>query len=207
MLLSTGEDLAVFMKELQSETDRGLPLVAAALIDDLLSETLRGFFIENGSADKVLKGASAPVGTMSARLSLCHALGLVDDFERFEIELIRKVRNRFAHAKHGLSFGDASIQGYCSSFASPMPGGGIYPEHTPRFRLINATVCVVLRLYHRADWVALERRAPKIWVDPDFSRWRSTDNELPPEGEVVLGLHPDQLVVTKYGKKQDVREE
>ena len=75
MLLSTGEDLAVFMKELQSETDRGLPLVAAALIDDLLSETLRSFFIENGSADKILKGASAPIGTMSARLNLCHALG------------------------------------------------------------------------------------------------------------------------------------
>ena len=200
MLLSTGEDLAVFMKELQSETDRGLPLVAAALIDDLLSETLRSFFIENGSADKILKGASAPIGTMSARLNLCHALGFIDDYEKSEIELIRKIRNRFAHAKHGLSFGDASIQGYCSSFISSMPGGGIYPEHTPRFRLVNATVCVVLRLYHRADWVVLERREQKVWVDPDLTRWRDVKDEPPPGDCVVLSPHPDQLYTTGVRK-------
>lgn len=203
MLLSTAEDLASFTQELQKETDRGLPLVAAALIDELLSDTLRCFFIENGSSDKLLKGASAPISTMSARLNLCHALGLIDDYEKSETELIRKVRNRFAHARHGLSFNDATIAGICSSFSSPIPDGDAYPVRTPRFRLTNATICVVLRLYHRADWVALERREPKVWVKPDFTRWRSTEAELPSEGEVVLGLHPQQIAPMKYGEKAE----
>lgn len=45
MLLSTAQDLAKFIEELKRETDRGLPLVAAALIDDRLTETLRAFFV------------------------------------------------------------------------------------------------------------------------------------------------------------------
>jgi hypothetical protein len=203
MLLSTAEDLAIFTKELQKETDRGLPLVAAALIDELLSDTLRSFFIDNSTHEKLLNGATAPIGTMSARLNLCHALGLIDDYEKSEAELIRKVRNRFAHARHGLSFGDDAIKGLCSSFSSPLPEGDAYPAHTPRFRLINATICVVLRLYHRADWVALERRNSKVWVEPDFTRWRSTEKEPPSKGEVVLGLHPQQVSPIRYGTKSE----
>ncbi|WP_416549244.1 hypothetical protein [Phaeobacter sp. JH18-5] len=181
---------------MQKETDRGLPLVAAALIDDLLLRTLSSFFVENGSSDKLLKGASAPVGTLSARVNLCHALGLIDDYEKSEIELIRKIRNRFAHARHGLTFADKSMQGLCASFTSPLPEGIDYPVHTSRFRLVNATVCIVLRLYHRADWVELERREAKVWVEPDFTRWRSTESEPPEQGQVVLGVAPK-----KSGKK------
>lgn len=203
MLLSTAEDLAIFTQELQKETDRGLPLVAAALIDELLSDTLRSFFIDNSTHDKLLNGATAPIGTMSARVNLCHALGLIDDYEKAEAELIRKVRNRFAHARHGLSFGDDAIKGLCSSFSSPLPEGDANPAHTPRFRLINATICVVLRLYHRADWVALERRKSKVWVEPDFTRWRSTEEEPPSKGEVVLGLHPQQVSPIRYGTKPE----
>lgn len=193
MLLSTAEDIGAFAAELQRETDRGLPLVAAALIDELLKRTLHSFFIENSSAGKLLDGAMAPVGTMSARLNLCHALGLIDDYEKAETELIRKIRNDFAHARHGLSLDDESIRGRCLSLTSPMPDGELYPTNEPRFRLVNATMCVVLRLYHRPEWVALERRKEKVWVDPDFTRWRSTEREPPEDGQVVLGLHPAQL--------------
>ena len=39
------KDLSQFLGELQTETDRGLPLVAAALIDEKLLEALQGFFV------------------------------------------------------------------------------------------------------------------------------------------------------------------
>lgn len=201
MLLSTANDLAAFTQELQQETDRGLPLVAAALIDELLAGTLRSFFVQDRSVETLLNGATAPLGTLSARSQLCHALGLIDDYEKSEIELLRKIRNRFAHTRHGLTFDDASINGLCTSFSSPLPEGEAFIKPTARFRLINATVCIVLRLYHRADWVALERRHSKIWVEPDFTRWRSTKTERPPKGEVVLGLHPSQVAAIERAGK------
>ncbi len=44
-----------------------------------------------------------------------------------------------------------------------------------RFRFINATVLLTLSLFYRAEWVAKEKRAPKIWGDPEMSDWRHKD--------------------------------
>lgn len=186
MLLSTAEDLAKFVVELKRETDRGLPLVGAALIDDRLTETLRSFFCESPSASKLIDDANAPLGTFSSRTEMCFALGLIDEYEYTEIGLIRKVRNEFAHAKHGITFSSPRVQGLCSSLKSDLPQGAEYPLQDPRFRFTNAVVCLALRLYHRPEWVALERRKSKVWVDPEATKWRSMEDGLPPPGIPVM---------------------
>ncbi len=186
MRLDHAEDLAKFVEELKRETDRGLPLVGAALIDEKLLETLQAFFIEGKSSNKLLTEGNAPLGTFSSRIEACYALGLIDEFEYQEIGLIRKVRNEFAHSKHGLSFQTEKIKGYCTSFKSDLPQGAGYPINDPRFRFMNAVVCVVLRLYYRAAWVQKERREQKTWVTADATRWRSIEEEKPPEGVPVM---------------------
>lgn len=126
MLLEQAEDLAKFVEELKRETDRGLPLVGAALIDEKLLETLEAFACPERSMGKLLNEGTAPLGTFSARTELCYALGLIDDFEHREISLVRKVRNEFAHAKHGTSFKTEKIAGLCSSLNSGLPKGENY---------------------------------------------------------------------------------
>jgi len=186
MRLDHAEDLAKFVDELKRETDRGLPLVGAALIDEKLLETLQAFFVEGKSSNKLLTEGNAPLGTFSSRIEACYALGLIDEFEYQEIGLIRKIRNEFAHSKHGLSFQSEKIKGYCTSFKSDLPQGSGYPINEPRFRFMNAVVCVVLRLYYRAAWVQKERREAKSWVTADATRWRSIEEEKPPEGVPVM---------------------
>ncbi len=186
MRLDQAEDLAQFVEELKRETDRGLPLVGAALIDEKLLETLQSFFCNDKSSEKLLSDGSAPLGTFSSRIELCFALGLIDEFEYREISLLRKVRNEFAHAKHGTSFQTEKIKGFCSTLKSDLPEGGGYPTNDPRFRLTNAIVCLALRLYYRPDWVKKERREPKTWVTVDEVSWRRIEDEKPPEGTPVI---------------------
>lgn len=189
MLLEHAEDLSAFLSELQRETDRGLPLVGAALIDEKLLRTLEAFFVKSGKcAERLLNSGNAPLSTFSARADACHALGLIDDFEYSEIVLIRKIRNEFAHSKHGTSFASDRISGLCTSLKSPLPEGGPYDTGSARFMLTNAILCVALRLYYRPEWVEKERREPKKWV-PD-SRWYDTNKNPPPEGVGFIGLHP-----------------
>ncbi|WP_152048821.1 MltR family transcriptional regulator [Aureimonas psammosilenae] len=192
MLLSTAEDLANFVSELKRESDRGLALVSAALIDDKLGDTLKSLCCENRSTAKLLDDGNAPLGTFSSRIELCFALGLIDEFEYAEIGILRKVRNEFAHAKHGISFKSARIQGLCSSLKSDLPEGGDYPLTDPRFRFMNSSVSIALRLYHRPEWVALERRQPKEWLSREASKWRSFKDAAPPEGlpVMVIGRSP-----------------
>ncbi len=186
MLLSTAEDLAKFVDELNRETDRGLPLVATSLIDHLLQETLRAFFCENKSVAFLIDDGNAPLGTFSARIHACYALGLIDEFEWREVTLLRKVRNLFAHSKHGFDFQDATVDGICSSLKSDLPKDAGYPVSSARFRFMNASVCIVLRLYHRADWVTLERRKPREWVPAQQVTWRSIKDEPPPSDTPVM---------------------
>lgn len=188
MLPPTAEDLAAFVTELRQESDRGLALVGCALIDDGSARRCEHSFGETPSSGRLLDEGNAPLGTLSARADACFALGLIDEQEHAEIALLRKVRNEFAHAKHGVSFAFARVSGLCSSLTSDLPEGADYPLQDPRFRFTNATVSIVLRLYHRPDWVVLERRPAKAWVDADATRWRSMESEPPPSDAPTVAM-------------------
>lgn len=182
------KDLSQFLGELQSETDRGLPLVAAALLDEKLLESLQSFLCEGKASERLLMEGNAPLGAFSARIDACFALGLIDEFEYQELSLLRKVRNEFAHARHGLTFRDRKIEGLCATFKAELPEGielGAVPART---RFTYAAIGLVMRLFYRGAWVAKERRAVRTWVSPDDARWRSVDKELPPEGVPVLAI-------------------
>jgi mannitol operon repressor len=182
------EDLGRFLRELQTESDRGLALVAASVLDDKLRGVLASFFVEGNAASSLLDSGNAPLGTLSARADACLALGLIDDVEHAEITLVRKVRNEFAHGLHGTTFQTEPIRGYCSSLKSDLPEGAGHPTSNARFRFINSVVSLVSRLYYRSEWVARERRMSREWVSADLVRWRSFENEKPPEGAPVMGI-------------------
>lgn len=188
MRLKDAEDLARFVEELKRESDRGLPLVGAALIDDRLAETLRSFFVDLKVSRRLIDDANAPLGTLSARAQACLALALIDEREYSEIELVRKVRNEFAHAKHGITFDSEKVASFCANLQSDLPMGADYPINDPRFRFTNAIVCLVLRLYYRPEWVAQERRMPKVWMPHDATKWRLVADEPPPSGVPIIGL-------------------
>lgn len=193
------EDLANFLGELQAETDRGLPLVAAALIDEKLLETLQAFLCHGPAASRMLTERNAPLATFSSRADACLALGLIEDGEYAEISLIRKVRNEFAHARHGLSFADQRIEGLCGSLTVSLPtANGV--KISGRTRFIHATLDIVLRLLYRPQWVARERRQTRRWIDPDEMRWRTMDEPIPPGRTVVFrsnaGLRLGELPTT-----------
>lgn len=187
MRLDHAEDLARFVDELKKETDRGLPLVGIALIDEKLRDTLEAFFVSNKSTKKLLDEPNSPLGTFSARIDACYALGLINEYEYQEINLLRKVRNEFAHAKHGVSFKSDKILGLCSSLTSSLPEGSGFPLSDSRFRFTNAVVCIVLRLYYRPDWVQLEKREIKEYNNND-GKWISVKDQHPPEGIPIIAM-------------------
>lgn len=187
-------DFSRFLGELQAESDRGLPLVAAALIDEKLCETLKGFFCEGKAADRLLVEGNAPLSSFSSRIDACYALGLIDDFEYLEIGLIRKIRNEFAHARHGLTFSDKLVESLAANFRTPMPEGLDPNANIARAHFTYAAVEMVLRLFYRGKWVAIERRQSRVWVTPEQVRWRWTDRDgPPPEGVAVVTINQGQV--------------
>lgn len=99
---------------LENESERGVALVACGIMEQLLEELLRAKLVSNAGTDRLLKGPNAPLGTLSARIDACHALGLISDIERHNLEILRRIRNDFAH-KPRVSFADDSIADRCAN--------------------------------------------------------------------------------------------
>jgi mannitol operon repressor len=160
------KDFSAFLREFQSETDRGAALVGAAMIDQKLADTLRSFFVVGKTVKTVtelLDSGTAPLGTFSARIKAAYALGLIDDVELTECDLIRKIRNEFAHTIHGTTFAEPKIMTLCDRLQSDVPGGRETFKDNPRGMFINAVILTVMCLTYRAEWVAKEKRTTKSW--------------------------------------------
>jgi mannitol operon repressor len=157
------QDFSAFLREFQNETDRGAALVGAAMIDDRLEETLRAFMVSNKAADSLFDGGNAPLGTFSSRIDAAFGLGLVDAHEHRECHVIRRVRNEFAHRKHGVTFADEKISALCATLQSDLPGGRESFQGKPRHVFVNAVVLITMALTYRAEWVQNEKRVTRSW--------------------------------------------
>jgi DNA-binding MltR family transcriptional regulator len=97
-------------KILVAESDRGCALFGACILDDELELLLRSLFRSEYIAlkdhiDPLFKG-DAVLATFSSRIKLAFALGLITHKVFKTLNLIRKIRNDFAHTTGLLDFDD-----------------------------------------------------------------------------------------------------
>ena len=98
-------DWRPFTVELEQQTPRGAAIVAAAVLEDLLALVIQRRLIELSSKrTEALFGKMAPLSTFSAKIEMGFALGLYGEDGRAYLDLIRDVRNKFAHKFDPLTF-------------------------------------------------------------------------------------------------------
>ena len=90
-------DLSRFLSLYNSETDRGAALTACAHFDTLLERILNANLLPGKQTNELIAGFSAPLGSFSARISMCRALALLESHECDELTVMRRIRNKFGH--------------------------------------------------------------------------------------------------------------
>jgi DNA-binding MltR family transcriptional regulator len=97
-------------KMLLKESDRGCAIFGASILDDELEFLLRAYFRDDPKAVKdtinSLFNGEAPLATFSSRIKLAFALNLITRTMQSRIDIIRKLRNDFAHESGPLDFND-----------------------------------------------------------------------------------------------------
>lgn len=151
-----------FLKEFQEETDRGAALVGAALIDERLERLLRSHLIECKQTEVILNGINAPLGSLSARVILAYCLGLITQLEFNEIEVIRRVRNEFAHEVHGLSFKAQKVKYLCHNLKANTPDDKRF-DGDERQLFINSVILTSLSLWYRPEFAAQYKSEEREW--------------------------------------------
>lgn len=99
---------------LMRESDRGCAIFGAAILHDDLETLFRSFFRRDDWSrkrvvDPLFRGY-APLATFSARIQLAHAMRLIPTGTYKKIEIVRRLRNDFAHESGAIDFQDPRCQ-------------------------------------------------------------------------------------------------
>ncbi len=90
-------------ESLHEHDERGLVLTLAALAEDSLGVLLINYLREEKQAKELVEGFNAPLGTFSSRIKAAFSLGLLIKDSYDTLEVLRKIRNEFAHNWTGVS--------------------------------------------------------------------------------------------------------
>jgi mannitol operon repressor len=143
--------------ELKSGTDRGVVLVCAAIIDDLLGRLILSFLVEDRISSELMDPRrDTPLSSFSSRINAAFALGLITREERRDLHTVREIRNDFAH-KLGPSFQSNALKDKCDTLRSRItfrnPG-----SRPPREVFTMATINFVANFAVRRDYFKKTRR-------------------------------------------------
>jgi len=117
-------NLNKFIENLKNESDRGVVLISAELINNCLTSLFEKYLILNKDLrEGILENSLAPLHTFSNKIKMAYSLGLIDKEQYKNLEYVRKIRNKFAHRIFDASFEDDKIIVWCKKIKIPRISG------------------------------------------------------------------------------------
>jgi len=131
--------------------DRATALVLGAILEQglelaILSHCVLGWITTRGSEaneeqKKLFRGGEDGAMTFSIKIRLAYALGVYGPKSRDDLDMMRHIRNFFAHERSHLTFDDPDVVGLCDQlkWIDEFPWGGLVGEKptTPRIRYVE----------------------------------------------------------------------
>jgi mannitol operon repressor len=135
-------------------------LISTGYLEQMLKEILVAFLMKEKVVDELFEGGNAPLGTFSARAKLAFTLGLISEHEFHDIDLIRRIRNEFAHDMKA-SFLNDGVKSRCGKLKHKVPDdkGKVSAEG----QFTSAASGLLLNLVNRSAYVSDARRSYGNW--------------------------------------------
>jgi DNA-binding MltR family transcriptional regulator len=170
---------------LREESDRGCALVATAWIDDSLTELVRSRFVDDRAAADELLDGDTPLATFSAKIKLLYCMGVINKEVKNDLDIIRAIRNLFAHDRDRLGFDTPTIKDRCRNLSviPEVKSLKIVMADEPRDIFTSVSVWLVqffLNLIRTSKRPALDK---KMTIEAYFERIRAGQRRRQKEWE------------------------
>lgn len=130
--------------DFHSESDRGAALLAAGFIENQLTVYLQDRIVDKSLQSKLF-GGMGPLSTFSAKAAFGRAFDFIPKNTFTRLEVIRAVRNHFAHHPLNSNFSTPEVVAAMASMPPINPGEPDLPEWTSRDRYLFA--CALCAAY------------------------------------------------------------
>jgi len=148
-----------FKLALENESERGCVLVATAFLDHILEEVLCTHFSNKSAGDKLVTGFNGPLSTFSSRITAAFALGLLSESEQKQLDVVRRIRNDFAHTFANVRFSDPPLPPRVQTLPAHQVAMSSAEDPT-RQRFESAVEVLLSNLRHRLDEWSSQEAAP-----------------------------------------------
>jgi DNA-binding MltR family transcriptional regulator len=157
-------------KELSEQTDRGAAIMAAAMLDEILKEFISSL-MDTEPASAKRKSAIQNIlkrSQFAAKIELAYASGWISEDEFDDLNVIRDIRNAFAHFSQKLTFSNPKIKNSCCNLklgnkANSLEYSGLRVSNEARDIYLNAFII----LSHRITLRGMEK---DILSDDEWAR-------------------------------------
>jgi hypothetical protein len=126
----TKAELVSSESEVYGENDRAravmLSAIAEAALDGFIKARLRNGFSPDDR--RLLFEYNAPLGSLSAKTLVPYAFGMFGPDTRDDLDLIRTIRNGFAHCRKTFDFETPVVAAVCQHFKAPDSRGAVIPH-------------------------------------------------------------------------------
>ncbi len=111
------------------------------MLDDSLRQILTNFLVKDEKESKendikLFENIGGPFSTFSARIQASYRLGLISKTEKDELDLIRDIRNKFAHQVELSSFDDEWTKNQCYKLRPGRIDGSLSPRTSFTFSVL-----------------------------------------------------------------------
>ncbi|WP_270173766.1 MltR family transcriptional regulator [Diaphorobacter sp. ED-3] len=152
-----------FMSLIQKQDDQAMVLSLATFLEDTLGRLLLAYFRSCKATKELIEGFNAPLGTFGSRIKAVYAFGLVTDDQYKDMEILRKIRNHFAHNWEGVSFERNDIQALVGQLSCYTVDHRTI-EGGPREKLLGtlSTCCMELQVFLGRLVDGMVEKAPDV---------------------------------------------
>jgi hypothetical protein len=127
--------------EFHAGSDRVAAIMGAALIENNLVSAISAALEDSSNRNALFYDQGAPFGTLKAKIVAGRALGLFNDKVTADLDVIREIRNQFAHSLLSIDFEHPLISAACDRLTG-------HQFHTVRDREVSKSRL----LFERACW-------------------------------------------------------
>lgn len=133
-------------KVLALNRERTESIVSAVQLEESLEKVLIDFLVENSLSNRLVEDI---VGNFGAKIKLAFCLGLISSDETNDLDIIRKIRNHFAHSKE-CSFNDQKIVDLCKNFKIPRQRPDLFDNYSALEAFESVSFVLIQNLMSRA---------------------------------------------------------
>jgi DNA-binding MltR family transcriptional regulator len=99
------QEANLIAREIHTTSPRGGAMVAAAFLDDFLQRLICRHFVELSTSETAsLFEPERPLGSLSSKIKIARALGIFGPKTAHDLNIMREIRNAFAHGLRKMNF-------------------------------------------------------------------------------------------------------